>query len=277
MRKALLASVALSAVLTAAPALAADLGQRMITKAPPAAVPFVQPFTWTGFYLGVNAGYGFGTGSSAITTGQVAANVANVAGGARPANVDLRPEGFIGGGQVGYNWQFGSFVTGIEADLAYTDFSETRTVVTTPLSGVGSLNNTFRQHLEYFGTVRGRLGIAADRTLFYATGGFAYGGVDNRVDFFGPAGNLQFTGATRRNREGYTVGGGIEHAFAGNWSVKAEYLYFDLGRETVNVAVIAGSGGGGTGYDTRFRNDGHIVRAGLNYRFGGVGAAPGPF
>ena len=85
------------------------------------------------------------------------------------------------------------------------------------------------------------------------------------------AGQLQFAGNNRRTETGYTVGAGIEHAFGSNWTVKAEYLYYDFRDETVNVAVIPGSGGGGTGYNSRFENDGHIVRAGLNYKFGAMG------
>ena len=105
--------------------------------------------------------------------------------------------------------------------------------------------------------------------MIYATGGLAYGEVRNNAAFFGTAGQLQFAGGTSRTEVGYTVGGGIEHAFTPNWSVKAEYLYYDLGANTVNVALVPGSGGAPTGYNSRFENDGHIVRAGLNYKFGG--------
>ena len=88
--------------------------------------------------------------------------------------------------------------------------------------------------------------------------------------FFGPAGQFQFAGNNRRTEAGYTVGAGIEHAFASNWTVKGEYIYYDFRDETVNVAVVPGGGGGGTGYNRRFENDGHIVRAGLNYKFGAI-------
>ena len=232
--------------------------------------PVMAPFLWHGFYIGAHAGYGFGGGRNVVTTGQSAINVTNVAGGARPPFVGLSPEGFVGGVQMGYNWQFGAMVLGFETDISYTDLRRTRTVVTTALNGVDQLNNTFRQELEYLGTVRGRLGYSFDRTLLYVTGGLAYGGIDNSGNFFGQAGQLQFSGRNRRTEVGYTVGGGLEHAFAGNWSAKIEYLYYDLGRDTVNVAFVPGGGGGGTGYNSTFRNDGHIVRAGLNYRFGGM-------
>lgn len=269
MKRYLLGTAALSALCLSLPAFAADLPAR-VTKAPPALVS--PAYNWSGFYVGVHAGYTFGEDENISTTGQAAANIANVAGGARPALVRLDREGFIGGGQMGYNWQVGpNWVFGLEADISYVDVRRDVTVVTAPLAGGGSLNNTFRTHMDYLGTVRGRVGYAWDRTLLYATGGLAYADIENSVNFFGPAGQLQFTGNDRRTETGYAVGAGIEHAFAPNWTVKAEYLFYDLRDHTVNVAVIPGSGGGGTGYNSRFENDGHIVRAGLNYKFGGPG------
>jgi outer membrane immunogenic protein len=266
MKKLTIIGVALLAGTTLASA--ADLG-RLPAKAPPI-VP-APVWNWTGFYIGAHAGYGFGSDDSVDTTGQAPGNIANVLGGARPASVTLDRDGFIGGGQIGYNWQFApNWLLGIEADISYTDIRETTNVVTLPLAGPGTLNNSFSSRLEYLGTVRGRIGYVFDRTLVYATGGLAYGDVRNSVNFFGTAGQLQFTGSTSGIETGYTVGGGIEHAFLPNWTVKGEYLYYDLGRDTVNVAVIPGSGGGGTGYNSTFKNDGHIARIGINYKFGAM-------
>ena len=279
MRRMLLASAGLVALTAAAPALAADLGPRNYTKAPAYVAPL--PPTWAGFYLGVNAGYGFGDRDDAITTGQALANVNNVNGGARPGRVRLERDGFVGGGQLGYNWQFGGVVLGFETDIQYTDLRDNVTVTTLNLPGAAvgpnaPLANTYRQELEYLGTVRGRLGYSFDRTLVYATGGFAYGGVRQSVDLFGPNvapvnGALQFTGSRSNTETGYTVGGGIEQLITPSISIKAEYLYYDLGNTTVASNVIAGSGGGGTGYNVRFRNDGSIVRAGLNFKFNSFG------
>jgi outer membrane immunogenic protein len=264
MKKLTVVGIALLAGTTLASA--ADL-RRAPVKAPPP--PPVPVWSWTGFYIGVHAGYGFGADDNVDTTGQAPANIANVLGGARPANVSLDRDGFVGGGQIGYNWQFApNWLFGIEADISYTDFRESTTVTTLPLAGPGTLNNTFSSRIDWLGTVRGRLGYVFDRTLIYATGGLAYGDVRNSVDFFGTAGQLQFTGSTSGIETGYTVGGGIEHAFLPNWTVKGEYLFYDLGSRTVNVAVIPGSGGGGTGYNSMFKNDGHIARIGLNYKFG---------
>jgi len=254
---------ALAALCLSIPAFAADLPAR-VTKAPALVSP---AYDWSGFYLGVSAGYTFGEDDDITTTGQAAGNINNVAIGARPGRVRLDRDGFIGGGQMGYNWQVSpNWVFGLEADISYVDIRRDVAVI-----GTTGLNNTFRTRMDYLGTVRGRIGYAWDRTLLYATGGLAYAEIENSVNFFGPLGQLQFTGNDRRTEAGYTVGAGIEHAFAPNWTVKAEYLFYDLRDHTVNVALIPNSGGGGTGYNSRFENDGHIVRAGLNYKFGGPG------
>jgi outer membrane immunogenic protein len=264
MKSFLLGTAAMATLCLSMPAIAADLPAR-VTKAPPALVS--PAYNWSGFYLGVHAGYTFGEDEDITTTGQAAGNITNVAIGARPGRVRLDRDGFIGGGQMGYNWQVSpNWVFGLEADISYVDVRRDVAVI-----GTTGLNNIFRTRMEYLGTVRGRIGYAWDRTLIYATGGLAYAEIENSVNFFGPLGQLQFTGNNSQTEVGYTVGAGIEHAFAPNWTVKAEYLFYDLGDNTVNVAVIPGSGGGGTGYNSRFENDGHIVRVGLNYKFGGPG------
>src|SRR5262245_4505512 len=197
MKRFLLGTAALAALCLSIPAFAADLPAR-VTKAPPALVS--PAYNWSGFYLGVHAGYTFAEDEDITTTGQAQANVTNVAIGARPARVGLGRDGFIGGGQMGYNWQVSpNWVFGLEADISYVDVRLDGTVV--GISSAGApLNNTFRTRMEYFGTVRGRIGYAWDRTLLYATGGLAYAEIENSVNFFGPPPNglLQFTGNNRR-------------------------------------------------------------------------------
>lgn len=118
-------------------------------------------------------------------------------GGARPGSVSLARDGFVGGGQTGYNWQTSpNFVFGLEADIQYTDFNRSTTVVTVPLAGAGTLANTFNSRMEYFGTFRGRLGYTWGATMLYATGGLAYGDVDNSASFNGTLGNVQSPAAT---------------------------------------------------------------------------------
>jgi outer membrane immunogenic protein len=157
---------ALAALCLSIPAFAADLPAR-VTKAPPALVS--PAYNWSGFYLGVSAGYTFAEDEDITTTGQAAGNINNVAIGARPGRVRLDRDGFIGGGQMGYNWQVSpNWVFGLEADISYVDIRRDVAVI-----GTTGLNNIFRTRMDYLGTVRGRIGYAWDRTLLYATGGLA--------------------------------------------------------------------------------------------------------
>ena len=233
-------------------------------------------FTWTGFYGGINAGFKFSGNDDVHTEGQAAPNIANIAGGARPGFVALNRNGFIGGIQAGYNYEVGQYgqfgplsrlVLGIETDISYTDFRDSTTVTTAQLGTGAPLSNSFSSRLNYLGTVRGRLGIANDRALFYATGGLAYGESEHHINMFGATGNLQFAGDSSKVKTGFAVGAGVEYALTYNVLLKGEYLFYDLGKDTVNVAVLPGSGGAGTGYNSRYDDNGHIIRVGMNYKF----------
>ena len=230
MKKFLLAGIAAGACATSA--LAADLGQ---PYGPPPAEPIYEPvrngpYNWQGLYLGVNAGYGWGNDNGAAFNG---------AGGGSGA---LNPDGWFGGGQIGYNAQFNALVLGLEADLQGADISDT-----TALSGGAQVTTD----IEYFSTLRGRVGFAAGPALLYVTGGWAFADLSQ---------SLSAPGASLSSSDwetGYTVGGGIEWAFAPNWSLKSEYLYVDLGDQTYSSPA-------GT-YTTQ--TDFHTARVGLNYRF----------
>jgi outer membrane immunogenic protein len=253
---------------------AADLPRRAVP--PPVFTP-VPVFTWTGAYLGVNAGYITTNDSRILTTGMnnVAAN--NIAIGARPSLTRADSEGFTGGGQIGYNYQFTpgvGIVIGVEADAAYTDLRRTSLFV-----GTNGTQNFFRTSLDFLGTARGRVGYAFDRVLVYSTGGLAYGNVNDRALFFAANGGsaLQFFGDRSRIETGFAVGGGIEYAlptdsflnfFHSNAvTVKAEALYYDLGRRTVAVPNTGLGAANNPGYNSRFDNSGIIARAGINYKF----------
>ena len=265
--KQLLASLATFTVLTAA-ASAADLPRR---APPPVFIP-VPVFTWTGAYFGVNAGYITST-KDTVTTYGVFSNNNGVITGNRPGAFALPKDGFTGGGQIGYNYQFtpgSGVVVGVEADAAYTDMSRTRGFV-----GTAGGISIFRQSQDYLGTVRGRLGYAFDRTLVYATGGFAYGDVNNRGLFENAAGLPVFFGSRSKMETGYAAGGGIEYALptdsflnffkSSAVTVKFEGLYYDLGRRsTPLLAVNTGVGA----YVSRFQNEGVLGRVGINYKFG---------
>jgi outer membrane immunogenic protein len=256
--------LAAAAAVAATGARAADLPMRV--KAPYYQAPTI--YSWTGFYAGANVGYRFDGDDNVNTEGQAAPNIANIAGGARPGFVPLNRDGFVGGAQIGYNYQIGQFVAGVEADIDYLDSHDSNTVVTSQLNTGLPLANTFSSRLEYLGTVRGRVGYAYDRVLFYATGGFAYGQSDHSVNMLGAAsaGDLQFSGRNSQLKTGYAVGAGVEYAVTTNWTVRGEYLFYDLGSDTVDVAVIPGSGGAGTGYNSHYKDDGHILRVGFNYK-----------
>lgn len=202
-------------------AAAADLGQPApYYKAPP---PVYAPaYTWSGFYIGVNGGGAFGRSSWDSTGG-------------------FDTSGGLVGGTVGYNYQIGRAVLGIEGDIDWADINGT----TTNLCAAGCKTSD-----SWLSTVRGRLGYAADRVMPFVTAGGAFG--DIRASSPGLAG-----GSTAN--AGWTVGGGIEFAVVGNWTAKAEYLYVDLGK------LSCGLGCGAAIDNVSFTTN--IVRGGINYRF----------
>jgi outer membrane immunogenic protein len=224
--------------------------------------PVAPIFTWTGFYVGVNAGAVFSTIDTTVS-GTAANTIANVAALRRPASFSQDKTGFIGGAQVGYNYQIGQIVLGAEADFQYTDTKKTSSFL-----GTSGATSVFRSEMDYLGTVRARVGYAFDRFMVYGTGGLAYADVKNRATFFSAAipAQIDYLGNRSDTQVGYTVGGGLEYAFTNNLSAKVEYLYYDLGKKNNPVNLTAAGPAGGS-YVARNETTGHIVRAGLNYRF----------
>jgi outer membrane immunogenic protein len=210
--------------LTATAAVAADLPRQMPAKAP-AYVPVV--YNWTGFYLGINGGYGWGRSSwDSFGSGNFNTN------------------GGLVGGTAGYNWQGqGSpWVFGLEGDIDYSTMRGSYANALCP-GGCETKNS-------WLATVRGRVGYAMDRVMPYVTGGLAVGDIQaNRAGF----------GGVTETRAGWTVGAGIEAAIVDRWTAKIEYLYTDLG----STSCPAASCGVTTSADFRA----NILRAGLNYRF----------
>lgn len=228
---------------------AADLPARVYTKAPvPAAV-----LDWTGGYVGVNVGVAVGgEGNSAL----------NIPGFPSAETFNLASAGALGGAQAGYNYQFGNWVVGAEADIQGIG-NEKHTNCILTCNGVNSA--TVSQDVSWFGTVRGRVGYATGPILNYFTGGFAYGGVrtsDAEVLGGVPAGSVAFN----RTRTGYVLGSGLEAAIGGNWTAKIEYLYVDLG-STADGFVL-----GGTPHVLNTEVRENVFRAGVNYRIGGPSA-----
>ncbi|WCS28908.1 porin family protein (plasmid) [Methylobacterium sp. NMS14P] len=275
--KKLLASLAAFSALTVA-ASAADLPRR---AAPPPVFTPVPVFTWTGAYFGINAGYAFDASSrDNNSTFGIPAPYA-VAGTAATFR-NRSQDGFSGGAQIGYNYQFtpgSGVVVGFEADAQYLDFGRNRNNAFITGGGVrpGFYVTDPRglSSLDYFGTVRGRLGYAFDRTLVYATGGFAYGSGSADRSFGGYAGNDSF-------RTGYAVGGGVEFALptesflnffrSSAVTLKIEGLYVNLERGNRNQGALVVNAANlvPVYYSAIGRRDDEfaVVRAGLNYKFG---------
>ncbi len=252
---------------------AADLPSRK--GPPPAYIPPPPLASWTGFYLGLNAGYAFSESQTVRVASApllpAAGIVAWAAGvvGALPAQSD----GFIGGGQIGYNWQYGNnFVLGGEADIQglATGASAGRGATAVPFGANTFLTNlSATRGLDYFGTVRGRLGYLVTPTLLlYGTGGVAYGEAHLGTDVFQfstLAGAFGAGSATFSDlRVGWAAGGGGEWLFMPRWSAKVEYLHYDLGSVTQQFILVRPAGPYAVTQSTG-RFDGHVVRAGVNY------------
>jgi len=195
---------------------------------------------WTGFYAGVNGGYGWsGTDSTVYAEAIYGLNLANPTV-ATSAVKGFEKAGGFGGGQIGYNIQRGQFVYGVEADIQGSCIGGSASASATAndiASGTTVSSNTSRNSgLDWFGTVRGRLGYAVDNALIYGTGGFAYGGVSGKasttLSWLSPGflpGTRPFTADTGATKTGYAVGAGVEYALTPQWSVKAEYQYIGFG------------------------------------------------
>jgi len=250
MRKLLTTAAFLAVAITSASA--ADLAY----KAPP---PIVAPvWSWTGFYAGLHVGGGWSDSSITQRNDFFPGFDTASFGSSNQAGV-------VGGGQIGYNWQFApNWLLGIEGDISGTGIRNNNISAITaggiPI-GIGS-NHVADQNVNWLASIRGRLGWVWDRWLIYGTGGGAWADVDYHTDFTGVGITNPLT--TNRTLSGWVAGGGVEYAVANNWTVRAEYLYYDFGDETVfhpNVAVV------GTNTITTFDNKIHVVRAAVNYKF----------
>lgn len=219
-----------------------------------------QAFSWSGFYLGLHAGYGWGSNNW---------NFRGLVEDPTVTATSLNPKtnGVLGGFQAGANYQLASWVFGIEADLAFMH-AKGSSDGTVFAGGVPTtLTTTATSQIEWLATFTGRAGYAFDRTLFYVKGGIAAAETKDNFTLSSPSvfGPQFFDLGTKNNTQvGWTIGGGIEHAFAPNWSAKIEYNYVDLGTTSENFNVF--------GLDSlTFRQDIEhklqIVKVGANYRF----------
>jgi outer membrane immunogenic protein len=236
-RKIISSSVLLAAL--SGTALAADLPSR---APPPVYVPPPPIFTWTGFYVGLEAGDQFGRSSTGIVTGA----------GAQPSYF---PNGFVGGGFAGYNYQISQFVVGVEGNVDGSTYRG---------SGVDTVTGAVRSTREDVdGSIRGRVGYAWNRILIFGTGGAAIASIRNTTTLGGAIDQFDTT------RVGWTAGGGLEYAIDNNWAIRGEYLYSDYGHITEFEATTTG--------DTINKHEtDNKVMLGVSYKFGPPAPPPPP-
>ncbi len=212
---------------------AADI-PRPVYKAPPAGVVQAPMYDWTGFYIGGHVGYGW-----ADKTWQ---------DGFGLASVSHQADGILGGFQGGANYQIGQFVLGVEGDWSWSGIK----------GGTSALASTFNTNVDWTATLTGRVGLAFDRLLVYGKGGAAWAHDRFSTNFY------TFPGTeVTDTRLGWTVGVGVEYAFAPQWTTKLEYNYMDFGRQNVSF-----SPGTSTSIDQQI----HAVKFGINYKFGFPGS-----
>lgn len=262
-----LSTAIVSALLGSVGAYAADLP----VKAPVIVAPIPS---WAGFYIGGNAGAGSAEGTYTLAPG--GCFLTNCGGGVplnplRTFTEDHLDTFFVGGAQAGYNWQAGNFVYGLEGDINYNGWNNTTNniyALVAPLGG--TFTTAVNTKLDWFGTFRGRFGVAASPTiLIYATVGLAYGEVKSSTLGTFSAGGDTYAGTASSTKAGWTAGGGMEWLFMPNWSLKWEYLYIDLGK--LNYAdrciLACGALAPAPAYATSVQFREQVARIGINYHF----------
>jgi outer membrane immunogenic protein len=247
----------------------------MFTKAPP-----FRAYDWSGFHVGANLGIGVARNDTSTPLN----TIDNTAGTVGPVfdteQFTFVPLGVVGGGQVGYDWQASRhWVVGAEADFQGTSQEDTACVNCGTIAGAGSFGTTLTQRIDWFGTLRGRVGWTDGPILYYATGGLAYGHIrtDERVDTIPFLTSVTTSASFGQTKVGWTAGAGAEAHLYGNWTAKAEYLYVDLGSVSGNVIApslviplnvnpnnvnISENRGFSSGIHD------HIFRLGVNYKLG---------
>ena len=234
--KSVFLGLAASTALLSGSAFAADLPSRSPAPAPAYVAP-VSFYSWSGFYAGLNAGYGWNNSRWSA----LAPTVFN--------SFRTDGNGFVGGGHVGYNWQFGSLVAGLEGNLNFADIRGSAQCST-------FAGTVCRTRQNYIGDIDLRLGYAIDRALLYATGGVAF----TDYKFSQPAGAPPATFGSS-SRTGWTVGGGLDYALTNNWVIGVAYKYYDFGSSNVGSTP--------PGTTARIRNDESTILGRISYRFGG--------
>lgn len=224
-------------------------------------------YSFKGFYVGGNLGRGWGNADTGVFPLPSATQFVNL----KRQTLRPDPSGFVGGGQVGYNWQHRNFVFGLEADMSFgsIDGTETLTPITqndgTPFPGAGFISA--HQDTSFLMTYRPRVGIAlTPRFLIYGTGGFAVAHVNySAVTDFRPVGTTHYPVKFDVNKVGYAAGAGAEFLVAKRWTVRGEYLFVDLGPESAHTDAIPLLPPFGVTY--KFQTVMNVARGAVNYRF----------
>lgn len=272
---------AAAVALTVAGAVAAQAADLPTKKEPVAPIYVPPPFTWTGFYVGVNAGglFSSGNGNSTLYSEGFPILSNNFYG-----NIRNPGTGFIGGGQAGYNWQSGAMVFGVETDFDGSTASRSTNAIGPTWAGLTGnwalwngdyLITNGSNKLNWLGTARGRVGFVAtpdNRLMIYGTGGLAYGGTSAHLAVYDQYSSAAWYADKSNTRVGWTVGAGVEYALTNNITAKVEYLYYNLGK-TNNYAVSnilypgAAAAFSNAIVTAQTKYEGSIVRAGVNYKF----------
>jgi len=255
MRASLLVTNILAVLIAGGAAQAADLASKPVTKAPMAPV-----FSWTGFYVGAQAGYGWAQNDFSNSVDPLNPTTLSV------ADAEFSLDGGFVGGQIGYNWQISNIVLGVEADAAWADISGSGSYFNGVAPSCIQSNDACSSKIDALGTITGRLGVAFDRILLYAKGGAAWATTSHtagNTDLAFPA--FSYSATTDSTRWGWTVGAGVEWAFFNNWSAKVEYNYIDLGSNQVTFNFTPNTFI--NPYQATVDQNVQLVKAGINYRF----------
>jgi outer membrane immunogenic protein len=262
-----------------------------------AAAPTPIPYNWTGFYGGIEFGGGWSsqpvnyTPNDPLAAALLAGALGTTGEQAVPSGYRISQSGGVGGFELGYNWQAGTnWLLGLETDFSLAGLSgqASATSVLFVIKGTTALQTTSaKQDTDWYGTIRGRAGfLATPNLLLFGTGGFAYGRVAGSANYLqtggavsstGPGsfsflcgiGQVCFAGSSSAIRTGWTAGGGGEWLLDQHWSAKLEYQFVDLGTQTVRVTALTTAPANPTpaSFNAAFRDQFHVVRVGLNYRY----------
>jgi outer membrane immunogenic protein len=249
--------IAMAAALRTATAADADVYGPPPVIYPPVTVVL---FSWTGFYFGGHVGGGWGstneTGTPYGFFNGIRADTITPA----PTTVDV--SGWLGGGQIGANYQIGSFVFGVEADASGANLTGSSSCASTSLLNGALPPANCKVKVEGVGTIAGRLGVAFDRVLLYGKGGGAW--ASDKYSLTSPNANLLPTFNGSETKWGWMVGAGVEYAFYDNWSAKIEYNYMNLRTSNLQFTDVTGS----FFLNSSIQQQLHVVKAGINYRWG---------